>query len=238
VIVATLAHLAPTVVGTRLRARRSSRLAVLGLALSAPAVAIGYAAGLDAIARLGAAAALAGAAGVVAHAVVVHRDPDRGTWTTDAGWHRVTSWSLLLGQAWFGFGLGLTALRTLVSGADPAGWSLAAVVTPLVIGGVAQILVGAMTHLLPAIGPGDPARHGSQRRLLGSAASVRIAALNLGSALLAVGLGAGVGPWWLTNAGLILAGLGVGSSIALLVTAALPAVRTARPAGEHGGPGH
>ncbi|HSO29924.1 MAG TPA: hypothetical protein VLS28_08460, partial [Candidatus Sulfomarinibacteraceae bacterium] len=232
VIVTTLLHLAPTVAGTRLRPRVSGRLAVIGIALGAPMVAAGYAGALDPLARTGAISVLAGAIGVVAHGAVIHLDRDRGRWTTDVGWHRFTSLALLTGAGWLGFGLAAAAARVLVSGANPAGWSLPVLVGPLVIGGVSGILVGALTHLLPAIGPGDPIRHAAQRRLLGRAAAVRIGALNAGAALVTIGLGPAAVPGGgapggtLVAVGLACAAIGIGGSIGLLALAARPGAST------------
>jgi nitrite reductase (NO-forming) len=237
VIVATLAHLAPTVVGTRLRPRASSRLAIVGIAVGAPLIATGYATGLDVVARAGAAAVLGGALGIAAHGFVINLDPDRGRWTTEFGWHRAAAWALLAGQAWIGLGLAVAAARVLVLGAQPAAWSLTILLGPLVIGGVIQILIGAMTHLLPAIGPGDPIRHAGQRRLLGSAATVRIGILNAGAALVTLGFGpmadvaigagaagaggsTGVAGSGLVGLGLACAAIGVGATLALLLAAA------------------
>ena len=226
VIVATLAHLAPTVVGTRLRPRASSRLAIVGIALGAPLIATGYATGLDVVARAGAAAVLGGALGIAAHGFVINFDPDRGRWTTEFGWHRAAAWALLAGQAWFGLGLAVAAARVLVLGAQPAAWSLTILLGPLVIGGVIQILIGAMTHLLPAIGPGDPVRHAAQRRLLGLGAMIRLVALNAGAALVTIGFGpaadAGVGVpgSTLVGFGLGSAAVAVGTTLALLAIAA------------------
>ncbi len=237
VIVATLAHLAPTVVGTRLRPRLASRLAIVGIALGAPLIATGYATGLDIVARAGAAAVLGGALGIAAHGVVINSDPDRGRWTTEFGWHRATAWALLAGQAWFGFGLAVAAARVLVLGAQPVAWSLTILLGPLVIGGVAQILIGAMTHLLPAIGPGDALRHAGQRRVLGSAATARVGILNAGAALVTLGFGPAAGLTlgsatggaggsdgalgsFLVGLGLTCAAIGVGSTLVLLVVAA------------------
>jgi nitrite reductase (NO-forming) len=232
VIVTTLLHLAPTVVGTRLRPRASGRLAVIGIALGAPLVAAGFAAELEPLARAGAISVLAGALGVVGHGIAIHLDGDRGRWTTDIGWHRFTSLALLAGQAWLGLGLAVAAARVLDSGANPAGWSLPVLVGPLVIGGVSQVLIGALTHLLPAIGPGDPIRHAAQRRTLGRAAAVRLAALNAGAALMTIGFGpaavAGGGPAGSTLVALGLAGaaIGIGGSIGLLALAARPRAST------------
>ena len=187
VIVATVTHLAPTIVGTRIRPRASSRLAVVGISLGPPLIALGYVFGLDPVARLGALAVLLGAAGILAHAGRVRFDHARGRWTTDLAWHRFTSTSLLAGQAWLALGFGIAALRVLVMGAAPEAWSLGLISGPLVVGGVAQILIGVMSHLVPAIGPGDLAAHARQRALLGIGASIRLVGLNLGALLLTIG---------------------------------------------------
>jgi nitrite reductase (NO-forming) len=120
----------------------------------------------------------------------------------------------------------MAAAGVLGDGANPAGWSLPALIGPLVIGGIAQILVGAMTHLLPAIGPGDQVRHAAQRRPLGRAATARLVALNAGAALVTLGswpkAAAVVGDAGstLVGVGLASAAIGVGSSLALLGAAA------------------
>ena len=99
VIAATLIHLAPTVAGTRIAPRRSAAVALAGLAMGAPLVALGFALGDDRVARIGALVELLGAVSLMAHALAVWHD--RGTWTTDPGWHRLASWSLLAAPAWF-----------------------------------------------------------------------------------------------------------------------------------------
>ncbi|TAK01151.1 MAG: hypothetical protein EPO36_06430 [Chloroflexota bacterium] len=226
VVVASLLHLAPTVAGTRMRPRRSGQLAVVGLALGAPLVAAGYAFRLDLVAQAGAAAVLAGGHGVMLHAIGVARDGAPGRWTTDPGWHRLTSGSLVAGQLWLATGLIMAAARVLGGGAAPASWSLAPLLGPLVIGGIVQILLGAMTHLLPAIGPGDQVRHAAQRGLLGRAARARLAALNAGAGLVLLGswppaagiVGAAAGG--LVGLGLALAAGGLGVSLGLLGVAA------------------
>ncbi len=103
------------------------------------------------------------------------------------------------------------------------------------IGGVSQILVGAMTHLLPAIGPGDHPRHAAQRSLLGRAAGIRLVAINVGATLVTLGFGpsagAGAGTLGRTLVGLGLAGaaVGIGTTLALLATAASLVHKVARP---------
>ena len=247
VIVASLLHLAPTVAGTRMRPRASGRIAVVGVAIGAPLVALGYALQVDAAVRLGAIGVLAAAAGVAAHGIRIHLDAERGRWTTDAGWHHLTAGALLAGQAWLGIGLAIAAARALAAGAGPAGWSLGVLIGPLLVGGVAQVLVGAMTHLLPAIGPGDPFRHAAQRRLLGAWAVLRLALLNAGALVVTLGsgplAGAGAGSPGtapgtpaglpLVAIGLGLAAAGLGSSLALLGSrgGATAGVATGRRAG-------
>ena len=185
VIAATLIHLAPTVAGTRIVPRRSAVVALVGLAIGAPLVALGFALGDDRVARIGALAELLGAISLMAHALAVWHD--RGTWTTDPGWHRMASWSLLAAPAWFLVAVTLASGRILWFGAVPDAWSLGGIAAPLAIGWVVQVLIGAWSHLLPSIGPGDMAAHADQRARLGRAAIGRVIALNLGVALVTRG---------------------------------------------------
>jgi hypothetical protein len=168
-----------------MRPRTSARIAVVGIALGAPAVAFGLALDLDPIVGLGALSTVAGAVALTRHAGVVQRE--RGPWTTDPGWHRITSWSLVLGPAWFALAIALAGGRFIVGGADPAAWDVGAVAAALGVGWIAQVLVGSWSHLLPAIGPGDPVAHARQREILGRAATGRVVALNAGVALATVG---------------------------------------------------
>ena len=225
VIVATVIHLAPTVAGARIRPRRSSRVAVVGLAVGAPTVALGYASATGAVVQAGALIIVAGAIGLIVHALDVHLDDTRGRWTTNLGWHRMSTLALLGGQVWIGIGLTLGASRAFILGADPTGWSIATLIGPLVIGGVVQTLISAATHLVPAIGPGGPERHAAQREILGRAATVRLVALNLGAALITWGnLPASSGTDVASGAvvlGLAIASTAVGGSLVLLALAAL-----------------
>lgn len=185
VIAATLVHLAPTVAGTRIVPRRSAQVALAGLVTGAPLIALGLALGEDRVARIGALAELLGAIGLVAHALAVRHN--RGTWTTDPGWHRLTSWSLLAAPAWFLVAVAMAAGRILWLGAVPDAWSLGSIAAPLAVGWVVQVLIGAWSQLLPSIGPGDMAAHAHQRACLGRAAIGRVGALNLGVALVTLG---------------------------------------------------
>lgn len=192
VIAATLVHLGPTVAGSRIRERRTATIALTGLVVGAPLVALGSACGWDMVARCGAAVELVGASALIGHAVGVWRD--RGRWTTDAGWHTFTGGSLLAAPAWFLVATSIAAGRVLWFGAAPVGWSVALVWVPFVLGWAGQILMGSWTHLVPAIGPGDQAAHAAQRSRLGWSGPGRVTSWNIAVAFLTVGLLAGSAP--------------------------------------------
>ncbi|MFE2613548.1 hypothetical protein ACFXA2_08045 [Micromonospora chalcea] len=91
------------------------------------------------------------------------------------------SWSLAAAGGWLMVALAVDA-ATLLPAADPAGAAdrFGAVLLPLLVGFVAQVLVGALTHLLPVVLGGGPApvrrraalleRHGPQRVAMTNAA--------------------------------------------------------------------
>ena len=199
IVAATLIHLAPTVAGTRIRPRRSALVAVVGLGLGATLIALGYALASDPVARGGALVELAGAVGLVHHAFGVQHD--RGRWTTDASWHRLTAWSLVAAPVWFLVAVCISAGRVLWLGAAADAWALDLVAAPLAIGWLGQVLVGAWSHLLPAIGPGGIPVHARQRRALGRLASLRVVSLNGGVLAILAGLVFGAGA--LVTAGLV-----------------------------------
>ena len=216
VIAATLVHLAPTVAGTRIVPRRSAQAALAGLVTGAPLIALGMALADDRLARIGALAELLGAIALMAHGLAVRHD--RGTWTTDPGWHRLTSWSLLAAPAWFLVAVAMATGRILWLGAVPDAWSLGGIAAPLALGWVVQVLIGAWSHLLPSIGPGDMAAHAHQRARLGRAAARRVGALNVGVALVTLG---GVLAWTAAVViGLIVCAGAILTSLAIVVDAA------------------
>ncbi|MGZ6343557.1 MAG: hypothetical protein ACXWOT_11155, partial [Candidatus Limnocylindrales bacterium] len=98
-IVSTLLHLLPTVLGERIRPHRGITVALVGLVLGAPLVAAGEALGSDLLVRGGAVTTFIGSLGLAAYAFSCWQR--RGHWTTDAGWHRVSSGRLLAGAGWF-----------------------------------------------------------------------------------------------------------------------------------------
>ena len=214
-VATTLLHFFPTVVGARIVVRPSARLTVVGLATGAPLVALGFALGSDLVARIGALVTAAGAIGLAINAARTWQT--RARWTTDPGWHRFAIGALVAAIGWFVVGIGIAVGRVLGAGASPAAFSIETVGAPLVAGWIGLAIVGSATHLLPAVGPGDPAAHGRQRRLLGQLAGTRLAVVNGGVAGLAIG-------WPLHVDGLVVGGavllaVGLGATAALLVRA-------------------
>ncbi len=212
IIVGTLLHFLPTVLGTRIVARASAIVAVLGVAMGSPVVVLGL--GLDAgpLVRGG---ALLTAVGVGALALEATRvTMARGRWTTDPGWHRLTGIGLLAGIGWFTAGMALAVGRLFVMGSAPDAWSTSLVGAPLAVGWITQVLIASWTHLLPAIGPGGPSGHAVRRRILGRVATPRLVALNIGTALLAIGWPMDVGPAAIAGVSLV-----AGSVLASVVLA-------------------
>jgi nitrite reductase (NO-forming) len=218
VIAGTLLHLAPTVSGTRVRTRRSSRVAVAGIAAGVAGVAIGQAAYVPTLVQIGVVSAVAGAAALVAHGLAVYRD--RGRWHSDQDWHRLTATSLTLAPVWLLVAISIAGLRAFAFAGSPAAWSLVEVAAPLALGCVAQVLVGSVTHLLPAIGRSDAAGRARSRRVLGRWATARIVALNLGTAVAVVGVLADVPAMVLGGGAGVLTSLTAG--LALMAVASTP----------------
>ena len=171
--------------------------------------------------HLGAVGVVAGAAGLAGYAWRTWQTKTR--WTTDPGWHRFAIGGLISAIIWFEVGMAVAAGRVLAFGADPASWSVEAVAGPLVVGWIGLAIVASATHLLPAVGPGNPAVHARQRQLLGRAATVRLAVVNGGVAALAIGLPLELGT--LLTAGAALTALGLGTTAVLLGTAVRMGVR-------------
>ena len=211
-IATTLLHFFPTVIGARITRRASTTITVVGLGAGAPTVALGYAMASDTIARLGAIGVALGAAGLATYATQSWRS--RARWTTDLDWHRYAMGGLVSAIVWFEIGITIAVGRVLAFGADPAGWSIDVVAGPLVGGWIGLTIMASATHLIPAIGPGDPTAHGRQRHLLGRSASLRLAVGNLGAALLSLGLATGNGP--ATQAGILAAAIGLAATACLI----------------------
>jgi len=228
VVAASLIHLAPTVAGARIRPRRSAQAAALGLMAGAPIVALGFGTGWDPLGRIGAAIELSGAIALLVHAAAVQRD--RGTWTTDPGWHRFTSLSLLAAPAWLLVTVVIAAGRIIWLGATPAAWSIGLIALPLVGGWIGQVLIGSWTHLVPAMGPGDQVAHAVQRQWLGRLTRSRWLAWNGGVALATAGALAGENT--LTLAGGATLGIALLTGLGLLFVAVIVSSRPAPAAAD------
>jgi nitrite reductase (NO-forming) len=220
---ASLVHLAPTVAGARIRRRGSATVAIGALLAGAPLIALGYVVGSDLVARGGAILELAGAGALFLHGAGVQGD--RGQWTSDPGWHRFAQLSLLIAPAWLLVAVGIGAGRIVWLGATPAAWSIGLLAIPLVVGGISQVLAGAWTHLVPAIGPGDQSAHAIARRWLGRLATTRLLAWNLGTALATIGVLSDATA--VTASGALLVGGALASSLGLLGLAATLSLRRA-----------
>ena len=215
VILATLIHLLPTVLGGRILPRRSTALVVLAPAFGSPMVVVGMILGWGPVAGAGAVLALVGAAAMAMQTAGIVRD--RGHWTSDPGWHRFASAGMLAGITWYLAGVAVAAWLVITEGPRSEAWSTALVGAPLVAGWVAQVLVASWTHLLPSIGPGGPVAHARQRVVLGRLATPRLVAYNGGVALLWWGWAAAAPALAAVGAGL--AGLAIIVSVALAVAA-------------------
>ncbi len=224
---ATLVYLYPTVVGARIRLHPSLAPMIVGGMLGPPLVALGAVAGLAAVATIGAAVAVMAAAGQVLY--VADAWIRRGRWTTDAGWHALTIGHFSIGAGWYLLAVVVAAVGIVRDGPTPDGWTIGALAMPLMAGWALQVLVGAWTHLLPAVATTDPARRARQRSILGTAALPRLVAWNFGVLFGWVGLAANVLPVALVGAGLV--AVAAVSAVSLLLRALVdttmgnPAVR-------------
>lgn len=224
VVAASLLHLLPTVAGARIGMERSGRLVIVALSAGPFLVATGLATRSWAVAASGALTTLSGALLLAWYARGVHAR--RGRWSSDPRWHGFALASLLAAVAWFVVAIAIAAWGTVEGGASAAGWRPSTFIVPLAVGWVVQALIGAWTHLVPAVGPGDLARHARQRDLLGLAAPSRWWAFQVGTGALALGLTMERPELAIAGALLLLASAGL--SI-LLLAAALTAPERRRP---------
>jgi nitrite reductase (NO-forming) len=180
VIAGSLLHLLPTVAAARIRRTLASMVTFVALAAGPSLVAIGFVLRMDLLALAGAALVVTGAGALAWHALTVLRS--RARWTTDRAWHTFATWSLLAGIGWFVVAALIAAGQIAGAGASAAAWDLRPLLVPLGVGWAAQVLVGAWSHLVPAVGPGSLEQHARQRRILGRAAVPRLLLVNGGAA--------------------------------------------------------
>ena len=216
-ITATLVYLYPTILGARIRAHPTLVAMIGGGIVGPPLVAVGAVLGSQPLAGIGALITLLGAAGQLAYGFDVWRR--RGRWTTDAGWHRLTSWHLSAAMGWYLLAVTAALVGVVRDGPAPAGWSIGALAIPLVAGWVLQVLVGAWTHLLPAVGSTDPATRATNRAVLGRFPVVRLLVWNAAVLLAWLGLGTGAMP--VAVAGVVAFATSVLLAVGLVVSALL-----------------
>lgn len=216
-ITATLVYLYPTILGARIRATFTLPLLVTGAVGGPPLVALGSVLGSDALAVAGGSLTLVGAAALALYALDTWRR--RGTWTTEPAWHLVTSLHPSAAVGWYLVSVATAVVGLVRDGAAPAGWSVGALVMPLVFGWAVQVLVGAWTHLLPAVAVTDPARRAAMRRTLGRLAVPRLVAWNIGVLVAWIGLGVELLP--LALAGIAAMSLAAVASVALVARSLL-----------------
>ncbi|MFR0354260.1 multicopper oxidase domain-containing protein [Streptomyces sediminimaris] len=206
-VLGTLFMLWPTVLGVRM-AERTSELAPRVLALTGGGLltaVVALAAGWRWAAVTGVAGYAAGVA--VALGLFVRTVRRRSPVSAAAVW--------MLGAAacWLFAGvladLGVLAARPLAGAQEGVG----SLVPVLLIGFVAQVLVGALTYLLPVVLAGGPKERAVLRAVLERGWAVRLGALNAGVALLALPLPGPSG-----TVGLLLAAVAAAAFLALTVS--------------------
>lgn len=208
----TLLHFFPTVVGSRIAMHPSARLTVFGLGGGSIVVAAGYWLGVEIFVRMGAVTAVVGSFALVTYAARIWAT--RARWTTDPSWHLFAIGGLGSAIAWFVTGMAILGTRAVLFGVAPSGWAVDVFVGPLVVGWIGLAFLGAATHLVPAVGPGDFAAHARQRHILGTAAAMRLIIANGGIAAISTGLPLGISG--LAMAGLVLVGFAFAATAILL----------------------
>lgn len=220
-VLGTLFMLWPTVLGVRM-AERTTVLARRVLLLTGGGLLIAVA-GLAAGWRPGALAGVAGyAAGVALAARLLARTVRRRPAISAAA-----AWTLAAALGWMLAGvvadLVLLAVRPLDALRDTG-----ALLPVLLVGLVAQVLIGALTYLLPIVLATGPKERAALRAVLERAWVPRLVLLNLGVALLALPLPAPAG-----TVGAVSAGAGAAAFLALVVSVLLRSGRgLLRDAGE------
>jgi nitrite reductase (NO-forming) len=189
-IAGTLIYLYPTMLGTRIRPHPTMVVAVLGLMIGPPIVALGAALELSWLAVAGGSVALAGAVGLFGYGIEIWRR--RGTFAFDLAWHALTARHALAGMAWLVAALATAVVGLVRDGVAVPGWGIGLLAVPVIGGWALQVLVAAWGHLLPAVGPGSMTVKARQRDLLSRWGLTRVVAWNVGLVVLWAGFGLGV----------------------------------------------
>ncbi|MFG3213241.1 multicopper oxidase domain-containing protein [Streptomyces tendae] len=124
-------------------------------------------------------------------------------------------WSLGAAGGWLCAGVVADAAILTVRPLADAGEGVTALLLPLLLGFVAQVLIGALTYLLPIVLGGEPERRAALRATLEVGWPARLVALNAGAALSALPL-----PGPAVTVGAVLAVL-AGAAFLMLIVGAL-----------------
>jgi nitrite reductase (NO-forming) len=207
-VLGTLFTLWPTVLRTRM-VDGVMRAASWCLALTS----VGLATAVTGFAVDASGLAAAGLA-IYAAGVVAALRPFVATWRQKPPYD-AASWSMGLAVGWLLVGV-LVDLAMVVtsSGAEQYAGRLDLLVPPVIVGFVGQVLLGALTYLLPVVLGGGPAAQRASNAVLGRAWPVRVAGFNLAVPMLAV-----AEPGWVRPAGWALVVAATGSFLGLAAVA-------------------
>ncbi|MFE6237270.1 multicopper oxidase domain-containing protein [Cellulosimicrobium sp. NPDC057862] len=178
-VLGTLVLLWPTVLRTRIEpdadvaARRALPVLAAGILLVVAACAVGW----RPVVAAGAAVVLGGVLLVGRHLASQGRAAQRGAWGFAA-------WSLAASVGWFAgsvaaFGIQVAAAPSWAAAQDAIGGLL----LPFVVGFAAQVLLGALTYLVPVVLGGGPARRRRTEAVVGAGGAYRVLVANGGLAL-------------------------------------------------------
>ena len=179
-VAGTLVTLWPTILRTQIAdgAERAAGRALPVLVGAVVVTVAGSVAGLRIVVVVGLAGYLAG--------WIVLAWPHARAWRRRPP-HGFAAWSVLAALAWLGIGL----VRTVGIVATSADWTviaerLDALVVPFAVGFAAQVLLGALTYLIPVVLAGGPEAARRTIAVLETAALARVIGANVGLVLLGV----------------------------------------------------
>jgi nitrite reductase (NO-forming) len=179
-VAGTLVTLWPTILRTQIApgAERAAGRALPVLVCAVAVTVAGSVAGVQAVVLVGIAGYLAG--------WLVLGWPHARTWRRRPP-HGFAAWSVLAAAVWLGIGL----VRTAGIVATSADWTvveerLDALVVPFAVGFAAQVLLGALTYLIPVVLAGGPEAARRTIAVLETAAPARVVGANAGLLLLGV----------------------------------------------------
>ncbi|MFB8227720.1 multicopper oxidase domain-containing protein [Cellulosimicrobium sp. NPDC055967] len=178
-VLGTLVLLWPTVLRTRIEpdadvaARRALPVLTAGILLVVVACTVGW----RPLVAAGAAVVLGGVVLVGRHLAAQGRAAQRGAWGFAA-------WSLAASVVWFAgsvaaFGARVATAPSWAAAQDAIGGLL----LPFVVGFAAQVLLGALTYLVPVVLGGGPARRRRTEAVVGAGGAYRVLVANGGLAL-------------------------------------------------------